>query len=232
MIVEDDEALRRLVGFHLRSAGFETIELELGEGAIEVAAREEASLVILDRMLPDIDGLDLCREIRASERLEGLGILVLTARGTESDRLDGFAAGTDDYVVKPFSVRELVARARVLSTLVEHRRQARSLAAQSPENRLYRWRGLLLDVMRHRVKLDGVEVDLRPIELTLLRMFFEAPNKTFSRTDIVSTVWGDEVPIAYRTVDVHIRRLRERLGPRFGEVIQTVHGVGYRLREE
>lgn len=86
--------------------------------------------------------------------------------------------------------------------------------------------------MRHRVKLDGVEVDLRPIELTLLRMFFEAPNKTFSRTDIVSTVWGDEVPIAYRTVDVHIRRLRERLGPRFGEVIQTVHGVGYRLREE
>lgn len=231
MIVEDDEDLRRLVGFHLRSAGFETIELELGEGAIEVAAREEASLVILDRMLPDIDGLELCREIRGSERLEGLGILLLTARGTERDRLDGFAAGTDDYVVKPFSVRELVARARVLSTLVEHRRQARSLA-QSPENRLYRWRGLVLDVTRHRVKLDGVEVDLRPIELTLLRMFFEAPNKTFSRTDIVSTVWGDAVPIAYRTVDVHIRRLRERLGPRFGEVIQTVHGVGYRLREE
>jgi DNA-binding response OmpR family regulator len=229
VIAEDEEDVRRLLEFNLEGAGFEVLSLDGIAYVAETAAREEATLLVLDRLLPDGDGIHVCREIRRDERLRDLGILLLTALGSEADRLAGLSAGADDYVVKPFSVREVVARARILVSAVEARRKAKQ--AHPSEARIFRWRDLLVDVRRHRVLGAGIEIELRPFEFVLLLTFLETPNEVWSRDKLIAKLWDGEVAASRRTIDVHVRRLRERLGP-FGDVVETVHGVGYRLRAE
>ena len=229
VVVEDEADVRRLLEFNLTGAGFDVVGLESAAQVAETVAREGAALVVLDRMLPDGDGLAVCSEIRRDERLEGLGILLLTALGSEADRVAGLSAGADDYVVKPFSVREVVARVRILASAVETRRKARQVDAAGA--RIFRWRDVIVDVLRHRVFGAGVEIELRPFEFLLLLTFLETPDKVWSRESLIAKLWNGEVATSRRTIDVHIRRLRERLGP-FGEVVETVHGVGYRLRPE
>lgn len=229
VVAEDDDDVRRLLEFNLEGAGFEVVSVAEGAPVPEAAAREEAMLVVLDRMLPDVDGLAVCSAIRNDQRLEDLGILILTALGSESDRVAGLAAGADDYVVKPFSVREVVARARILVSAVEARRKARQVDAS--EARIFRWKDLIVDVRRHRVLGAGLEIGLRPFEFVLLLTFLETPDVVWSREKLIAKLWEGEVAASRRTIDVHVRRLRERLGP-FGDVVETVHGVGYRLRPE
>ena len=229
VVVEDEADVRRLLEFNLTGAGFDVVGLESAAQVADTVAREDAALVVLDRMLPDGDGLAVCSEIRRDERLAGLGILLLTALGSEADRVAGLSAGADDYLVKPFSVREVVARVRILASAVETRRKARQLDAAGA--RIFRWRDVLVDVFRHRVFGAGVEIELRPFEFLLLLTFLETPDQVWSREALIAKLWNGEVSTSRRTIDVHIRRLRERLGP-FGEVVETVHGVGYRLRPE
>lgn len=229
VLVEDDDDVRRLLEFNLTSAGFDVIGLADGAQAIETALREEAMLLVLDRMLPDGDGLTVCQQVRHDPRLDHVGVLLLTALGGENDRIEGLASGADDYVVKPFSVREVIARVRILASAVEARRIARRVNLS--EAWVYRWRDLSVDVRGHRVLAAGAEIELRPFEFVLLRTFLENPDHVWSRDELIAKLWDGEVLTSRRTIDVHVRRLRERLGP-YGDVVETIHGVGYRLRPE
>ena len=227
LVVDDEEDLRRLVTFNLREAGFVVEAAETGNEALTAASRARPSVVVLDLMLPDISGMEVCRRLRADPELGDAAILMLTARGDEYDRVLGFEIGADDYVVKPFSVRELTMRVRGLATRADERRRARGAG---DEGKRLGWRGLSIDPVRHRVLADGVELQLRPLEYKLLAVFVEHPGRVFSRTDLLQEVWGISPDTNTRTVDTHVRRLRERLG-NFSEAIETVHGFGYRLRD-
>ncbi len=227
LVVDDEEDLRRLVSFNLREAGFQVEAAETGNEALTAALRARPSVVVLDLMLPDISGMEVCRRMRADPELGDAAILMLTARGDEYDRVLGFEVGADDYVVKPFSVRELLMRVRGLATRADERRRARGAG---DEGKRLAWRGLSIDPVRHRVVAAGVEIQLRPLEYKLLSVFVEHPGRVFSRTDLLQEVWGISPDTNTRTVDTHVRRLRERLGAH-SEAIETVHGFGYRLRD-
>ncbi|HEY8078517.1 MAG TPA: response regulator [Labilithrix sp.] len=225
--MDDEEDIRRLVGFNLGEAGFRVESVENGADAIAAAQRARPSVVVLDLMLPDLSGMEVCRRLRADDATRDAAILMLTARGDEYDRVLGFEVGADDYVVKPFSVRELVMRVRGLASRARERHLARG--ARDEGKRLI-WRGLEIDPSRHRVSVDGAELALRPLEYKLLAIFVEHPGRVFSRTELLSEVWGISPETNTRTVDTHIRRLRERLAA-YSEAIETVHGFGYRLRD-
>jgi len=227
LVVDDEEDIRRLVTFNLDEAGFRVEAVDTGTIALSAATRLRPAVVVLDLMLPDLSGTEVCRRLRADPDLADAAILMLTARGDEYDRVLGFEVGADDYVVKPFSVRELVMRVRGLAVRARERRLARGA---SDEGKRLQWRGLEVDPIRHRVTIDGAELGLRPLEYKLLAIFVEHPGKVFSRTDLLQEVWGISPETNTRTVDTHIRRLRERLGA-FSEAIETVHGFGYRLRD-
>jgi two-component system phosphate regulon response regulator PhoB len=227
LVVDDEEDIRQLVSFNLDEAGFRVESVETGNDALASAAKLRPSVYVLDLMLPDISGTEVCRRLRSDPDLSDAAILMLTARGDEYDRVLGFEVGADDYVVKPFSVRELVMRVKALASRAKERRLARGA---KDEGQRLRWRGLEIDPVRHRVTIDGAELGLRPLEYKLLATFIEHPGKVFSRTDLLQEVWGISPDTNTRTVDTHIRRLRERLGV-YSEAIETVHGFGYRLRE-
>ena len=178
-------------------------------------------------MLPGESGVELCGRIRRDPALSDIGILMLTARGDEQDRVAGFEEGADDYVVKPFSVKELVLRVRALARRARERNVARAL--DKGGERL-RWKGLEVDVGFHRVYVDGVEVSLRPLEFKLICVLLENPTRVFSRSNLLEEVWGTSGEMNTRTVDTHVRRLRDKLGP-CAEAVETVHGFGYRLKD-
>jgi two-component system phosphate regulon response regulator PhoB len=226
LVVDDEEDIRRLVSFNLEEAGFRVATVDTAAAALATAARLAPSVVVLDLMLPDLSGTEVCRRLRADPALADAAVLMLTARGDEYDRVLGFEVGADDYVVKPFSVRELVMRVKGLAVRARERRLAR---AAGDEGKRMAWRGLEIDPIRHRVTVDGAELVLRPLEYKLLSIFLEHPGRVFSRTELLQEVWGISPETNTRTVDTHIRRLRERLGA-YSEAIDTVHGFGYRLR--
>lgn len=227
LLVDDEPDLQQLLVFNLDAAGFAVEAVATGGAGIEAALRERPAVVILDLMLPDIPGTEVCRRLRSEEKLDDVGILMLTARGDEYDRVLGFEVGADDYVVKPYSVRELVLRVKALARRSIERNAARR--ASDAGTRLV-WRGLSVDPVRHRVFTGEVELSLRPLEYKLIATFLEHPGVVFSRADLLEEVWGMKPDTHTRTVDTHVRRLRERLGS-YGEAIETVQGFGYRLRD-
>src|SRR5580700_10879572 len=227
LLVDDEPDLRQLVTFNLRDAGFEVDAVGSGQAGLALAAKTRPGVVILDLMLPDISGTEVCRQLRRDPVLGDSAVLMLTARGDEYDRLLGFEVGADDYVVKPFSVRELVMRVRALARRTAERRAAR---ATTGSDRKLRWKGLELDPVRHHVYLDGEELQLRPLEFKLIQVLLEHPGRVFTRGQLLEDVWGITGDGSSRTVDTHVRRLRERLGV-YGEAVETVHGFGYRLKE-
>ncbi len=229
LIVDDEPDLQRLVLFNLREAGFEVEAASTGKEGIAKARDLDPQVVVLDLMLPDTPGAEVCRQMRADPALADAAILMLTARGDEYDRVLGFEVGADDYVVKPFSVRELVMRVRGMARRFHERKAARAVA-QPQANKLLKWRGLELDPTQHRVFVDGAELALRPLEFKLITMLLEHRGRVFTRRDLLEEVWGISSDVNTRTVDTHVRRLRERLGV-YGEAVETVHGFGYRLRE-
>ena len=227
LLVDDEPDLQRLVVFNLEEAGFHVEAVARANDAIPAAERLKPHVVILDLMLPDQPGTEVCRRLRSHPDLSDVAVLMLTARGDEYDRVLGFEVGADDYVVKPFSVRELVLRVRGLVKRAEERRIARS--SRDAGQRLA-WRGLEIDVVRHRVYADGKELTLRPLEFKLISLFLTHPGQVFSRNQLLTEVWSMSTDINTRTVDTHIKRLRENLGS-YGEAVETVHGYGYRLRD-
>ncbi len=227
IVVVDDEAdLRRVLSFNLGADGFTVEAVATGQEGLDAVQRERPACVILDVMLPDIAGTEVCRRIRALPGSGDTPVLMLTARGDEADRLLGFEVGADDYVLKPFSVKEVTMRIRALMRRSQERDQARTA---SGDGRVVRWEGLEVDLVRHRVRADGIDVPLRPLEFKLLSLFAEYPGRVFTRGELLSEVWGMDPATNTRTVDVHIRRLRASLD-KYGHAIETIHGVGYRLR--
>ena len=222
LIVEDEESLTELLRYNLVSSGYDVESVTRGDEA-ELRIREQIpDLVLLDWMLPGLSGMELCRRIRAREDTAGLPVIILTARGEEADRVRGLATGADDYIVKPFSVPELLARIRALL-----RRASPSMLA----NRLVVG-DIDLDRESRRVRRAGEELHLGPTEFKLLEFLMQTPGRVFSREQLLDKVWGHAVYIDERTVDVHIGRLRKAIG-REGQPdpIRTVRGAGYAFDE-
>ncbi len=222
VLVDDDANLRHTLGYTLRQEGFEVISAEDGERGLEMFRQSRPDVVVLDVMLPKLDGFEVCRRIR---RESDVPILMLTARDTELDKVVGLELGADDYLAKPFSTRELVARVRAL---LRRTRQAVAPVGERLESE-----GLLLDAGRHRVTLDSREIALKPKEFDLLAFFMAHPGQVFGREQLLASVWGYDFAGDSRTVDTHVKTLREKLGddaerPHW---IDTVRGVGYRFRE-
>jgi two-component system phosphate regulon response regulator PhoB len=233
LLVDDEPDLQGLLAFNLREAGFQIEAVGTGAEGLAAAERLGPAVVVLDLMLPDLSGTEICRQMRTRPALADVAILMLTARGDEYDRVLGFEVGADDYVVKPFSVREVVMRVRGLAKRAHERRLARSAAPaeKAPVEKGLKWRGLAVDPIRHHVYVDGVELVLRPLEFKLISLLLEQPGVVFSRAQLLEEVWGISAEVNTRTVDTHVRRLRERLG-RYGDAVETVHGFGYRLAQE
>jgi two-component system, OmpR family, phosphate regulon response regulator PhoB len=227
LLVDDEPDLRTLVTFNLRGAGFEVEAAANAQEGLAAMKRFRPDVVVLDLMLPDLPGAEVCRRIRSDPEQGHIGILMLTARADEYDRVLGFEIGADDYVVKPFSVRELVHRVRALS------RRAGTMSAGSPAkgSQLPCWHGIQMDTVHHRVTIDGAETELRPLEFRLLELFLMRREEVLSRSQLLAEAWGITAAVNTRTVDTHVRRLREALG-RYGDAIETVRGFGYRLRRE
>jgi len=220
LIVEDEPTIRELLAVNLRHAGYVVDAADTAEAAQMHLDAATPDLVLLDWMLPGQSGIDLARRLRGDARTRHLPIVILTARAQEGDKLQGFEVGADDYVTKPFSPRELLARIRAL---------LRRSAPEAGEDPL-EIAGLRLEPASFRVLADGRPVELSPTEFRLLRYFMTHPDRVLSRTRLLDNVWGDHVYIEERTVDVHIRRLRVALAPGgHDRLIETVRGGGYRF---
>ncbi|WP_298961589.1 phosphate regulon transcriptional regulator PhoB [uncultured Methylobacterium sp.] len=222
LIVEDEDALTLLLRYNLEAEGFTVDAVARGDEA-ELRLRETVpDLVLLDWMLPGLSGIELCRRIRARRETERLPVIMLTARGEEGDRVRGLATGADDYVVKPFSVPELLARVRSLLRRTKPAHVAELLIAGDIE----------LDRASHRVRREGQELHLGPTEFKLLEYLMRSPGRVFSREQLLDGVWGHDVYIDERTVDVHVGRLRKALNrPSQTDPIRTVRGSGYSFDE-
>ena len=235
LIVEDEEDLVGTLEYNLEREGFETRSTQFGKEALELVGEEPTpDLVLLDLMLPDISGTEVCRQIRQDSDTEDLPILMLTARGEEIDRVVGFEAGADDYVVKPFSMRELVLRIRAVLRRLEADARDDDEAdgeaeADEQEDETITFGELTVDKAGHRVWVDDREVALTALEFKLLVTFLERKGRAQTRDILLSDVWDITADIKTRTVDTHVKRLREKLGPA-GDYIETVRGVGYRFR--
>jgi two-component system, OmpR family, phosphate regulon response regulator PhoB len=220
LIVEDEPDIRELLAFHLEREGYHVTRSRTGADALRQVRARPPDLILLDLMLPELGGLDVCRRLRQDPRTASVPIVMLTARGEEVDRILGLELGADDYVVKPFSPKEVVARVRA----VLRRAGARDGAAPVVSGRL------VIDPDRHTVQVDAAAIELTPKEFDLLRALAEARGRVLSREFLLDRVWGyaSAGEIESRTVDVHVRRLRMKLGDE-GQRITTVKGVGYRL---
>ena len=220
LLVEDDPAIADLVRHHFSKEGFTVTTTPSGEEAMILVEEIRPALVVLDWMIEDVSGIEVCRRLRRSSANAAMPILMLTARGEEEDRIRGLETGADDFVTKPFSPKELVARAKALL-----RRSSPNLVAER-----LNYAGLEMDVAAHRVRRDGKPVALGPTEYRLLRHFLLNPEKVFSRQQLLELVWPHNEDIELRTVDVHIRRLRQALERSGGQdLIRTVRSEGYSL---
>ena len=219
LVVEDEQAIREMIVFHLSRAGFDTLEAGDCRNARRLLADEQPDLALIDWMLPDISGLELTRMLKRDKDYEDLSIIMLTARSEERDKVSGLDGGADDYITKPFSPRELVARIQAV---------LRRSSGRSDETITA---GVLeLDTAGHRVLSSGKEVRLGPTEYRLLQFLMTHQDRVYSRTQLLDRVWGANVYVEERTVDVHVRRLRKALSEHEADdYIQTVRGAGYRF---
>lgn len=220
LVVDDEKDLVDLVKYHLEKEGLKCLEARDGETALQVAKERTPDLVVLDLMLPGVDGLEVCRKLRKDPKTSSIAIIMLTAKAEEVDRIVGLEMGADDYMVKPFSPRELVARVKA----VLRRGQGQDMPA------IKRVGTIEVDEGKHQVTVDGTVVELTVKEFDLLCALMRANGRVLNRDQILETVWGysNAVDIESRTVDVHIRRLREKLGNEYTRIV-TVKGVGYRF---
>ncbi len=222
LVVDDEPDALEILGFKLKEAGFDPLLAKDGAKALELARNQHPALIVLDLMLPEVDGLEVCKILRRDQATAHIPIVMLTARAAEMDRVLGLELGADDYVTKPFSPRELVLRIRKLL--------ARAKAAEEPLAHL-RIGELEIDVPRHRVTIRGEPVDLTATEFKLLELLARRRGRVQTRDRLLQDVWGYDNPIDSRTVDTHMRRLREKVGP-LADYLETIRGVGYRFRAQ
>ena len=218
-IVEDEPDLRDTLKYNLENEGFIVEAFSNGEDFLSSVDKNKPNLVILDLMLPGVSGLDVCRELRSNDNNDGIGIVMLTAKSEEIDRIVGFELGADDYVTKPFSVRELILRVKVLL-----KKRTDDIANEQ----ILEFGPILMNLEAHEVSIDGKIINLTALEFKLLKHLLKRKGRVQTRDQLLGDVWGYSSEVTTRTVDTHIKRLREKLGEP-GDLIQTIRGVGYRF---
>jgi two-component system phosphate regulon response regulator PhoB len=223
LVVEDDRSLSEILVYNLEKAGYEVSHALDGREGVNQAQLKLPEVVLLDVMLPVIDGIEVCRRLRARPETAKSIIIMLTAKTEEADQLIGFSVGADDYVTKPFSVRVLLERIKAL--------QRRKNAGAEEDNEVVTRCGITLDRRRYRVTVREAMVDLTKSEFRLLDTLIRQPGRAFDRSELIDSALGEDTLVLERTIDVHIRALRKKIGPE-AEAIETVRGVGYRFREE
>jgi two-component system phosphate regulon response regulator PhoB len=221
LIIEDERALTEVLSYNLEREGYEPLVAHDGPEGLRKAQTLLPEVVLLDLMLPGMNGLEVCRQLRAGERTRAIPILMLTAKAEETDQVVGFSLGADDYVTKPFSIKVLLQRIKAL----QRRAEGDADAADIVEHERIK-----IDRLRHQVYNDGREVDLTPTEFRLLECLLRQPGRAFSRSQLMDAAIGEGAIVLERTIDVHVKTLRRKLGAK-GELIETVRGVGYRFRE-
>jgi len=221
-IVEDEPDLRDALAYNFENEGFKVKTFADGESSLELINTNKPDLIILDIMLPGMSGLDVCREIRSKQALSDIAVIMLTAKGEEIDRIVGFELGADDYVTKPFSVRELILRVKVILKKQSEINSNESAIEYGP---------IIMDLDAHNVSVEGAEITLTALEFKLLKHLLTRKGRVQTRDQLLGDVWGYSSEVTTRTVDTHIKRLREKLGVT-GNLIQTIRGVGYRFNNQ
>lgn len=221
LLVEDDRALADVLAYNLKQAGYDTLLARDGQDGMSQAELRLPDLVVLDLMLPVVDGLEVCRRLRSNPATRGMLILMLTAKSEETDQVVGFSVGADDYVIKPFSVKVLLERVRAL---------LRRTQAETDEREIAVSQAVRVDRRRHQATIDGEAMELTLSEFRLLNALIRQPGRAFSRTELIDSALGNDALVLERTIDVHIRSLRKKMG-QHAELIETVRGIGYRFRE-
>jgi two-component system phosphate regulon response regulator PhoB len=222
LVVEDEEDIRELLKYNLEKEGYQVFGAATGEKALQAVRHRRPDLLLLDLMLPDIDGLEVCRRIRGEAQTQHLPIIMLTAKGEEADIVTGLELGADDYITKPFSPRVLLARLRAAL-----RRRSQPLP---PETAPLKTDELVIHPGRHEVLLQGQPIQLTVTEFRLLHLLVRQPGWVFTRSQIVNEVHGEDYPVSDRSIDVQIVSLRKKLGA-FGSLLETVRGIGYRFKD-
>ncbi|MBR1601037.1 MAG: response regulator [Alphaproteobacteria bacterium] len=220
LIVEDEQAIALLIKYNLEKAGYETICVSQGNKVLPVVEKNNPSLILLDWMLPEISGLELCKIIRNNPEHKNTPIIMLTAKGQEEDKIAGLSAGADDYVTKPFSVPELLARIQT---------NLRRVGNMSNDKKEYVFKDIILKTREKKVFRGENYIQLAPTEFRILKMLITTPRQVFSRDDLLKEVWGNSVYVEARTVDVHIRRLRKALNEFGPDYIRTIRSTGYSI---
>jgi two-component system phosphate regulon response regulator PhoB len=220
LVIDDERDLIELVRYNLEKEGYDVIAATDGQSGLEVATKHAPDLVVLDLMMPGIDGIQICQRLRADPRTARLPVIMLTAKATEADRIVGLEMGADDYITKPFSPREVVARVKAV---------LRRAASQQEQPAIVRGGGLEIDLLGHEVKVNGNRVPLTATEFRMLHLLVGRPGRVFSRDEIISAVSSNDAAVFDRTVDVHIMSIRRKLGPA-GEQVETVRSFGYKFR--
>lgn len=222
LVVDDESHIIELLQFNLKKRGFNVIAAINGEEAIQLAIKEKPDLIVLDVMLPGMDGIDVCRKLRSDVSTSNIPIIMLTAKGEESDKILGLEMGADDYLTKPFSPRELVARIKAVLRRVK----------PGEDEDVLKHKSIKMDLNKHEVYVNGVKKDLTPKEFELLKILISSPGRVYSREKLMESIWGYNYIGDSRTVDVHIRHIRQKIEEELGEkLIETVRGVGYRFKE-
>jgi len=221
LIIEDEIAQAQILQYNLEAEGFEVKHATTAEDGLYMAKEDVPDLIILDWMLPDLAGIEVCRQIKSGVQTKSIPIIMLTARGTEDDKVRGLNVGADDYMVKPHSIKELIARIRA------------NLRKSGVSDMELRYGDIILNTETHRVKRNGVNIKLGPTEFKLLHTFLKRPKRVYSRSQLLDLVWGKDIYVDERTVDVHIGRLRKALGEKSKKnMIRTIRSAGYALDNE
>ena len=226
LVVDDDRHIRDVVVFALRKEGFNTCEAADGIAALEGVEKEKPDLVVLDVMMPELDGVEVCRRLRASSAVP---VIFLSSKDGEVDRIVGLELGGDDYIVKPFSPRELVARVKAVLRRRAEGAHGAAVESEPPPHRVLERGGLSLDLDAHAASWDGTALTLTATEFAMLKALAERPGKVFSRDNLMDLAYDDRRYVSDRTIDSHVRRIRAKLAAAGGAPIETVHGVGYKL---
>jgi len=221
LVIDDEPDLLELVEFNLKKDGYEVIVARNGQTGLEIAQRHLPDLIVLDLMMPGIDGLEVCRQLRSDQRTRQIPMIMLTAKSAEADRIVGLELGADDYVTKPFSPRELIARVRALLRRATTTQETPTIIRQGD---------LVIDLSRHEVTSAGRQVTLTPTEFRILQFIVARPGRVLSRDQIIDAAVGNEMAVFDRTIDVHIAAIRRKLG-KTGDRIETIRGFGYKWRE-
>jgi two-component system phosphate regulon response regulator PhoB len=221
LIIDDEKDLIELVRYNLEKDGYDAISAADGQTGLEIAQRHKLDLIVLDLMMPGMDGLEVCRRLRADPRTGRVPLIMLTAKATEADRIVGLEMGADDYITKPFSPRELVARVKAI---------LRRTTTQAEPQQVIRHGDLAIDVARHEVMFGGKQVSLTATEFRILHFLASKPGRVLSRDDIIDAALGRDANVFDRTIDVHITAIRRKLG-KGSDPIETIRGFGYKFRD-